>query len=474
MKLNPEEKAAVIGDFLSFTKHMFRAVKGFDFIENHHHVTICETLEKVVTGDINRLIINIPPRHGKSEIAVVNFIAWTLGLYPDSEYINVSYAASLAENNAYNVRTVVEHEAYKELFPYVSLKKDSKARNKWETEQGGVVHSMGIGGTTTGKGAGKMREGFAGCIIIDDPLKPNEANSDTVRNKTNNWFSETLQSRTNKKDTPIILIMQRLHEDDLSGFLLGGGNGEEWVHLNMPAEVEEGVPLWEFKHSWEDLKRMELADPYTYSGQYMQRPAPIGGGVLKESWFNYFNAHTLPAMKYTYMTADTAMKAKESSDFSVIQHWGYGVDGNIYLLDMLRGKWEAPELERNFINFYHKCVRLHKIRCCYVEDKASGTGLIQTLRKQQNIPIRAIQRNVDKVSRMYDGAPWLAQGRVYVCKDMDQWDAMKNEIVQAPNGKHDDTIDPMLDAIDIAFVKDQGEYSSGYGGGAKSNSYSGY
>lgn len=462
-KLTPEEHVNIISNFLEFSKYTFKGVTGSDFVENWHHRVICEHLEKCVTGDIKRLIINIAPRHSKTAVAVVNFIAWTLGLYPDSEFIHVSYSATLAENNSYNTKTLVEHECYKELFPYVKLKNDSNARNKWMTEQGGVVHAVGTGGSITGKGAGKMRKGFAGAVIIDDPIKVSDAQSETVRPKVNEWFSSVMESRLNKKDTPVIVIMQRLHEDDLSGFLLDGGNGEDWVHLKIPAINDKGEALWPFKHDIEDLRRMERKNPYVFSGQYMQDPSPQGGGMFKEKWINWYASHNMPDFKYTFITADTALKTKEHNDYSVIQHWGVTYDQRLYLLNMTRGKWESPDLDKEFRRFYNECTHRYKIRACYIEDKASGTGLIQSMRRNGGIPIRAVQRNIDKITRAQDAAPWVEMGVVYLNKEIDQVDNLVQELTMFPVARHDDCVDGLIDAVDIAFHQNVGEAVVSYG-----------
>lgn len=462
-KLTPVEHAEIIGELINFSKYMFKEINGSEFIENWHHRLICDTLEKVVIGDINRLIITMPPRHSKTELAVINFIAWTLGLYPDSEYINCSYSATLAENNAYNARNIVEHESYQSLFPNVKIRNDSNARNKWMTGQGGVVHSVGTMGSITGKGAGKMREGFAGALIVDDPLKPSDAYSETVRPKVNDWFTSTLESRLNKKDTPIILIQQRLHQDDLAGYLLSGGNGEDWHHLNIPAINDDGEALWPFKLDIDTLKRMESSDPYTFASQYMQAPSPKGGGIFKENWLQWYVSHNIPEFKYTFITADTAQKTKERNDYSVLQHWGFSKDNKLYLLNMKRGKWEAPELELQFKAFYADCCNRYKVRTCYIEDKASGTGLIQSLKRYGSIPVQAVPRSTDKTTRAYDAAPWLAQGSVYLNREIDQIDTLISELVTFPAAKHDDTVDPLMDAVSIAFGKAKASGRVSYG-----------
>ncbi|MGU5448090.1 phage terminase large subunit, partial [Acinetobacter baumannii] len=240
-------------DLYFFTRYMFKERRGYKWMQNWHHLEICEALMKVYRGEIKRLIINVPPRYSKTEIAVINFMAWCFGKKPDCEFIHISYSAMLAANNAFQIRTLVQEEAYRKVFPELTLRDDSKAKDFWRTSQGGVCYATGTGGTITGFGAGKLRKGFGGCIIIDDPHKAHEASSKTIREGVIDWFQNTLESRTNSPDTPIIVIMQRLHEDDLAGWLLGdrkdgvpvaGGNGEVWEHLCLSAIQEDGSALW--------------------------------------------------------------------------------------------------------------------------------------------------------------------------------------------------------------------------------------
>jgi predicted phage terminase large subunit-like protein len=249
---------------------------------------------RVFNGECKRLVINIPPRYSKSELAVANFIAWALGHFPDAEFIHASYSSDLAALNAMNAREIVQHEAYREVFPRVRLRVDSNARDHWRTTAGGVVYARGSGGTITGFGAGKVRDGFGGAIICDDMHKPDEALSDVERPKVIRWFQNTLESRKNDpKRTPIIVIGQRLHEEDLPGWLLSGGNGEAWESIVLPALRPDNTALWPEKHTVEDLLRMQEVSPYTFTGQYQQRPTPPEGGLFKpdkieilESWPN--------------------------------------------------------------------------------------------------------------------------------------------------------------------------------------------
>ena len=443
----PNEIADNRCDLLTFTKTMFEARKGSSLKDNWHQEAICSALERVVIGQCKRLIINIPPRSGKTELAVINFIAWCMGNFPDSEFIHASYSKRLATNNTFNARAIMQHEAYSEIFGDTVFRSDSNAKDEFRTDQGGIVYATGADGSITGYGAGKMRDDFGGAIIIDDPHKAGEANSDTIRQNVLDWFSTTMESRKNRPDTPIIIIMQRLHEDDLSGFLLGGGNGEEWEHLNISAETDQGKSFWPEQFPIEDLKRKEIANSYVYAGQYLQRPAPIGGGIFKDEWWQYYNAK--PVFEWRAIYADTAQKTKEQNDFSVFQCWGKTVDGKAYLIDMMRGKWEAPELLQQARIFWAK----HKssgdsgtLRAMKIEDKSSGTGLIQTLGRE-GVQVKAVQRNIDKISRGMDAAPSVEAGLVYINTEIQGVDDFLREHSQFPNSKHDDTVDPCIDAI---------------------------
>ncbi|OYV47736.1 MAG: terminase, partial [Burkholderiales bacterium 21-58-4] len=260
-------------DLSWFNRLIFWSRRKYAWQRASHHEAVTNALQAVFEGKIRRLIINIPPRYSKTEL-VKAFIAWATGKAPDSEWIYTSYSSRLAAASSFDVRVTLGDPEYKATFPEVQLRDDSQARDEWRTTAGGLVYATGSGGTITGYGAGKVRDGFGGAFIIDDPHKADEVRSDVMRANVIEWYQNTVQSRVNSPDTPIILIMQRLHEQDLAGWLLGGGSGEEWAHICMPAIQADGSPLWPEKHGIEDLRRMETAMPYTFAGQYMQRPAP--------------------------------------------------------------------------------------------------------------------------------------------------------------------------------------------------------
>ena len=444
--MTPEQIADCRADLLSFTRTMFFARKGTPMKDNYHQEVICNALERVVLGRVKRLIINVPPRSGKTELAVVNFIAWCMGNWPDSEFIHASYSKRLATNNTFNARAVMQHETFAEIFGAPQLRQDSNAKDEFRTEQGGIVYATGNDGTITGYGAGKMRSTFGGAIVLDDPHKAGEGNSDTMRQNVIDWFSTTIESRKNNPDTPIIVIMQRLHEGDLSGFLLEGGNGETWEHVNIPAIKPNGQSFWQEQFPLDDLHRMEKTDAYRFAGQYMQNPAPIGGGLLKDEWWRYYT-HP-PKVTHRIIYADTAQKTKEHNDYSVFQCWGMTKDGQAILLDQSRGKWEAPELLVQARAFYakHKALDVGVLRAMKIEDKVSGTGLIQTL-KREGIPVLPIQRNTDKVTRAMDVAPMIQSGNVLLPQNAPWLSDFLAEASVFPNGAHDDQLDPMFDAI---------------------------
>lgn len=444
--LTPDEIAHYRTDLLAFTQYIFQARRKAGLKTAPFHTDLCNALERVVTGQSTRLIINIPPRSGKTEIAVKNFIAWCMGNFPSSEFIHTSYSQTLATANAAEIREIMSHEAFAEVFGSPDFRKDTNAKDHFKTTDGGAVYAVGSGGTITGIGAGAMwGSKFKGAIVIDDPHKAGEANSDTMRRNVLDWFQTTLETRKNSKETPIIVIMQRLHEDDLSGFLLSGGNGERWDHLNIPAITDAGESFWPDNSSFElgELRRKEKANSYVFAGQYMQRPAPVGGGIFKDAWWQFYDE--APAFKWLSIYADTAQKTGQDNDYSVFQLWGTTSTGQKYMLDQLRGKWEAPELLEQGRAFWIKH-KAKKPRAMKIEDKVSGTGLIQTL-KREGIPIVAIQRNKDKITRAFDAAPMIESSNVYLPRNANWLSDFLSEASIFPNGKHDDQLDPMMDAV---------------------------
>lgn len=274
-------------DTLFACRYFFRQNEGRSFNVGDHHKRIAAALDRVFAGECRRLIINCPPRYSKTEMAVKAFIAKGLALNPASKYIHLSYSASLALDNSERTKDIVASDWYQELFPYVQIKPDSKAKQKWYTTAGGGVYATSSAGQVTGFGAGLVEEDFpnednahkwGGAIIIDDPLKPEDAFSPVIRNKVNDRFENTIRSRVNSRNTPIIVIMQRLHRDDLAGYLQSL-EPNEWEVLSLPAlSVDsEGheVALYPFKHTVEELHKIQAANRFVFETQYQQNPQAI-------------------------------------------------------------------------------------------------------------------------------------------------------------------------------------------------------
>jgi predicted phage terminase large subunit-like protein len=343
----------------------------------------------------------------------------------------------------------MRHESYAAIFGPPAFCSDSDAKYHFRTDQGGVVYATGSEGTITGFGAGKMRKGFGGAIVIDDAHKAGEATSEVRRAAVINWFQVTMESRKNTVDTPIIVIMQRLHELDLAGWLLAGGNGEEWEHLCIPALDADEQSFWPQQFPKEDLYRKRKANAYVFAGQYMQSPSPIGGGMFKDEWWRYLD-HPPPII-HRSIYADTAQKAKEQNDYSVFQCWGKTATGQAVLLDMVRGKFEAPELLERARAFWNKHAAIQgmgALRAFKIEDKSSGTGLIQQLQREGK-PVVGIPRSAgqDKVTRAYDAAPYIESGNVVLLRGVPHLSDLLAEASGFPNAAHDDTLDPLMDAI---------------------------
>jgi predicted phage terminase large subunit-like protein len=279
-------------DFLFFIQYFFKKIHGKRFVTNSHHEIICSTMEKVMSGDITRLIINIAPRYGKTEVAVKNFIAHCLAVNPAAKFLHLSYSQELALDNSEEVRDMIRSHEYQELFPNVQIKHGSTAKKKWFTTAGGGIYATSAGGQVTGFGAGEVdddeekeieefftesKDGFAGAIIIDDPIKPDDADSVLARDKINNKFDSTVRSRANSRKTPIIIIMQRLHPSDLCGHVV---KDEDWTILSLPCLTEvDGVEtsLWEHKDTVEELHKKRILNKIVFERQYQQDPKPLEG-----------------------------------------------------------------------------------------------------------------------------------------------------------------------------------------------------
>jgi predicted phage terminase large subunit-like protein len=314
-------------------------------------------------------------------------------------------------------------------------------------------------------------------VIWDDPHSVEAAHSESNRETAIRVFSETLPSRlTNPDRSAIVIVMQRLHENDVSGHILKNDFGYE--HLCLPMEFEssrrcrtsigfvdprkeDGDLLFPDRFPrWVVDRDKKVMGEYGVAGQMQQRPSPIGGGLFKGKYWKYYKV--LPKIKYRMIFGDTAQKATQKNDYSVFQCWGRGFDNSIYLIDQLRGKFEAPELLNATKQFWnkHKAIKDQGVlRSLRIEDKVSGTGLIQTLQREGNIPVTGIPRGTDKISRAHDVLPQVESGYVYLPEDADWIHDYLAEFGSFPNGANDDQIDPTMDAINEMLINMGTDYS---------------
>lgn len=441
-------------DLYFFARWMFLQRRGFNWRRAAHHKVICDALMRVFRGECKRLIINIPPRYSKTELAVAMFIAWAMGKVPDAEFIHTSYSATLAANNSANVRDLVQHEAYREIFPELELA--DQAKSHWSTTAGGVMYAAGAGGTITGFGAGKMREGFGGAIIIDDPHKADEARSDVIRQGVIDWFVNTLESRKNDPErTPIILIMQRLHEMDLAGWLLAGGNGETWEHVCLSAWQDDGSPLWPEKHDAEALARMEKAAPYMFAGQYRQRPAPPEGGVFKPGMIEVIDA--LPAGPIEWVRG-WDLAASVDGDFTAGGKLGKLKDGRFVIGGMEREQLPSDKRDALMRNTASRDSRIVRISIPQDPGQAGKSQVVALTRMLAGYAVHTSPESGDKVTRAELLGSQVNVGNVLMLRG--KWnDDLIEEMRLFPNGSYDDQIDALSRAFE-ALMTGSGSYAA--------------
>lgn len=439
------EKAILEKSLIEYVCWRFEKRTKKKFIINEHHIILCNALERVYDGEIINLIINIAPRYSKTEICVKSFIEWSMArTKARARFIHLSYSDSLALDNSSEIRESIKSDWYRVHWQF-ETKTDKDSKSKWETEDGGGVYATGTMGSITGFGAGAFdneSDEFAGAIIVDDPTKPEEAYSDQVRRKANERLNNTILSRRNNPSkTPVIIIMQRLHEDDMSGFCLAGGTGEEWTHISLPAIKDDGNPLWPEKHNINQLEAMRKADPKMFAGQYMQQPAPADGNIVKRSGFKFYR--TLPArIDKLVISVDCTFKDNKTSDFVVFQAWAK-CGSEYYAIDQVRDKMSFTTTVSNFKSF---CVKHPKILRKLIEDKANGSAVIDTLKKEISglIPVNPKD---SKIARVNAVSSLFEAGNVYLPEGADWTQDLIEESVVFPNGKNDDQVDAMTQAL---------------------------
>jgi predicted phage terminase large subunit-like protein len=430
-------------DFLTFVKTMWPT-----FIDGRHHKLMAKKFEEIAQGKTKRLIINMPPRHTKSEFASYLLPAWFLGKFPDKKIIQCSNTAELAVGFGRKVRNLVDSEVYAKIFPNVSLRSDSKAAGRWSTNANGEYFAIGVGGTVTGKGAD--------LLIIDDPHSEQEAklaSSDpSVFDNVYEWYTSGPRQRLQPGGS-IVVVMTRWSKRDLTGKILQSmidRDGEEWEIIELPAILPSDKPLWPEFWSYEELDalRTELPLP-KWQAQYQQNPTSEEGALVKREWWQMWEGDRAPPCEFIIQSWDTAFTKNERSDYSACTTWGVFYkdedpnNANIILLDALKERMEFPDLKQRALDMYNEWQPDSFI----VEAKASGAPLVFELRRM-GIPVQEFTpvRGNDKVSRLNAVTDLFASGKVWAPKK--RWaEEVIEEIAAFPNSDHDDLVDSSTQAL---------------------------
>jgi predicted phage terminase large subunit-like protein len=451
------DRNAAHEDLYFYSRYMLAKRKGVKWVRAPHHPCVCHALERVLRGECKRLIITIPPRYSKTELVSVGFVTWALGLFPDSEFILTSFSSELASTNSWYARDAVMNEAYGQLFPGVVLDSSSTAKDHWRTTKGGIVYAKGAQGTITGFGAGKLRDSFGGALIIDDPHKPDEAESDVVRKGVITWYQNTVGSRLNSPNTPIILIMQRLHEEDLAGWLLAGGTGEVWEHVSLPAIAEENDPLgravgealWPEKHTIEDLRVMETASPYVFSGQYQQRPAPLGGGMFKPDRMGILDV--VPKLLRKVRAWDLAA-TEDDGDWTAGLLLGEQENGRWLIMDVRRLRGAPDEVEEAIRATANTDGYSTRVALPQDPGQAGKTQISYYTKKLAGYRIHASPEWNSKTTRAEPFASQVNLSNVDMMRG--DWNyALKHEMSNFPFGKTKDQVDAASRAFMVMTEK---------------------
>jgi predicted phage terminase large subunit-like protein len=432
-------------DFMVFTNYVWP-----NFIHGEHHVKMARAFERVATGQCKRLIINMPPRHTKSEFASYLLPAWFLGKFPEKKVIQTSHTAELAVGFGRKVRNLVDSDVYKDIFPAVGLQADSKAAGRWATNKGGDYFAIGVGGAVTGKGAD--------ILIIDDPHSEQEAalseTNPEIYDKTYEWYTSGPRQRL-QPGGAIIIVMTRWSKKDLTGQVVKAATqreGEEWEVIDFPALLPTGRPLWPEFWSKIELEALKNELPHAkWMAQYMQQPTSDVSAIVKREWWKIWEHDDPPQCEFLIQSWDTAFLKTQRSDYSACTTWGVfyhpddrGIDqANIILLNAVKKRMEFPELKQRAYEEWKDW----QPDAMIVEAKAAGSPLIFELRAM-GIPVQEFtpSKGNDKIARLNAVADLFASGHVWVPNT--HWaEELVEEVASFPSGEHDDLVDSMTQAL---------------------------
>lgn len=489
-------KALSEHSFETFLRVWFSLTQGQKYIMNWHHRYLCRIVDEIISGERKDTIINCPPGAGKTEITSIHFPVYSMIKLPKVRNLSISFSDSLVKRNSRRIRDLIKSPEFQELYPsrFGTCKDDEIQVLDESCKVVFEAISKAIGGQLTGSRGGYITDNYSGALMLDDPEKPDDMFSKVKREAVHTLLKNTVRSRrassVKGKATPIISIQQRLHVNDSTYFMAeSGGMGIDFDVIKIPAIVTEyyietlpdwlkphfeadvlsaeyierdGVKYYSYypqKESIHDLMAMQDADPYTFLSQYQQCPVALGGNLINVDWFQRLSDTFRPPAKYDYrfITCDTAMTTKSYSDFSVLQLWGYK-DAKIYLIEQRRGRWEAPELEDELLDFEKKSRATSQtdgiLRKIIIEKKASGIGLIQSAGRVMRTPVEPYVPDNDKLTRVMSALPQIKAGNVVLPESAPWLSGLLTEIAAFTaddSHKHDDQIDCLTMAVNLVL-----------------------
>ncbi|CAN0281969.1 unnamed protein product [Discosporangium mesarthrocarpum] len=448
-------------NFMAFTHRCFQTVvPGQIFQPNWHIEAIAYELERVRRGETRRLLITLPPRNLKSICACVAFPAFVLGHDPSQRIVFASYSQELTAKHSRDCRIVIESPWYSRLFPLTRIDPRKNTETEFETTARGYRLGTSVGGTLTGRGGN--------LLIIDDPMKPADATSASKRAANTEWYDSTLSSRLDSKtDGSIVIIMQRLHVDDLVGHVLA--KGTPWRHLDLPAiadaprDIQIGPDAYYSRKAGEvlhpDREPKEVLDELratmgssVFAAQYQQQPVPPEGAMIKRKWFGTYKTPPDPRSRHHVVQSwDTASKANPNNDYSVCTTWIQDGD-EYYLIDVFRDRLEFPDLRRRIIDMKERFRAGHVL----IEDAAWGTQLLQDLRRESRVHPIAVRPEREKIHRVDARTAVIEAGRVWLPESAPWLDDFLNEVTSFPNGRYDDQVDSVSQFLTWAVEQQDG------------------
>ena len=431
-----DDSAKAQDSFLHFVRIVWP-----DFIGGYHSTIMAKKFEEIANGTLKRLIINMPPRHGKSEFSSFLFPAWLMGKKPKTKIIQATHTAELSYRFGRKMRNLMNDEEYRKIFKDVSLRADSKASGRWDTNHGGEYFGAGTGGAITGRGAD--------LLIIDDPHSEQNL-TETSFDNAFEWYMSGPRQRL-QPGGAIVVIMTRWSERDLTARLMrqqAEAKADQWEVIEFPAIMPSGKPIWPEYWDKEELEKIKANLPtMSWEAQYQQNPTSEEGAIIKREWWKKWTKEKIPELVHVIQSYDTAYSKKETADFSAISTWGIfqtaNYKDNIILLDCQKDRWEFPQLKKIAFQQY----KYWDPDTIVVEAKASGMPLIQELR-QKGIPVMSYSpsKGHDKMTRVNSIAPVFESGMVWA-PDKKFAEEMIEECAAFPYGEHDDLVDSMTQAI---------------------------